>query len=572
MSQATAERFDFTDDASRKKRTNQLVRLIKTDNEDFEWYPTTQENIDAIRKDILKAIDPYERDNGAIHLSFMDIGAGDGRVLSQLTSGQKFAIEKASSLVDAMDTDIFVIGSDVFGCTLLDKAVDVIFCNPPYKSYEAFAKKIITEANCAVIYLIMPYRWKDSLDIKHALSVRKCEDEVEVIGHFDFYNADRQARAKVDIVKIELGSLHRHRQVYRNDPFDIWFEENFPLNAPKTAASEWVARKNKEEELRESFAGEITKKRGVIPVLAEMYQSDLAKLMETYKCICDIPYELIKELDISTNNVKAALKLKIQSLKDVYWRKLFDELNSITDKLISDTREKILTKLTSSTSVDFTVENASNVVIWAIKQSNKYFDEQILTIFERMTESANIELYKSNQRTIAHDGWRYTKWDIERFGEYKLDYRIVLHKVGGYCEPDYNCRGLSRSAVNLVDDLCVIARHLGFDVNATPASARDWQPGKPHTFSYINADGKECVLLEVRAFKKGNIHIKLDQRFIQKLNVVHGRLKGWVKSAAEAAKEMDIPIDVAEDAFAVTMRLGANHPLLLSLASQSNFS
>jgi hypothetical protein len=562
MTNAARQDFDFTDDAARKKRTNQLVRLIKSEGVDYEWYPTTQEQIEAIRADITKAIDPYGHDKGVIRASVLDIGAGDGRTLQQLTSGDKYAIEKSTPLVEAMGTDIFVIGSDFFESTLLDKRVDIVFCNPPYGMFEEFTKKIIVEANCPVIYLIIPCRWKESIEIKHALTVRKCEDDVSVIGTYDYYNADRQARAKVDIVKIEIGRLSYYRSC-NNDPFDIWFDENFPMDAPPTAASEWVKRNNMEEKVKEAFAGAITTKRGVIPVLSELYHDELQKLMDTYRAITDIPYELVKELNISTEGVRSGLKLKIVSLKDVYWRKLFAELNTITDKLITDTREKLLNKLTSSTSVDFTVSNAANVVIWAIKQSNLYFEQQIVTIFERMTESANIELYKSNQRTIQNDDWRYTRRKLSDIGEYKLDYRIVLHSVGGYETPDYNCRGLCRSAVNLLDDLRVIARHLGFDVAPLSAANCDWEPGKAKSFYFFDSNNERHVLFEARAYKKGNIHLKLNEKFIQTLNVVHGRLKGWIKNASDAVREMDIPMEVAEQAFDINMRLGVKDALLL---------
>ena len=51
-------------------------------------------------------------------------------------------------------------------------------------------------------------------------------------------------------------------------------------------------------------------------------------------------------------------------------------------------------------------------------------------------------------------------------------------------------------------------------------------------------DGKSAVLLEVKAFKNRNLHVRLNQSFALALNVEYGRLKGWLKSGQHAAEEL----------------------------------
>ncbi len=65
----------------------------------------------------------------------------------------------------------------------------------------------------------------------------------------------------------------------------------------------------------------------------------------------------------------------------------------------------------------------------------------------------------------------------------------------------------------------------------------------------------------------GYAHIRLNERFIKKLNVVHGRLKGWLRTAADACEEMDIPADLAEEAFNVQLSIGVQDVPLLRLVS-----
>ncbi|NRA79478.1 MAG: hypothetical protein HRU18_14830, partial [Pseudoalteromonas sp.] len=82
--------------------TGQLIQTIKQFNQDFEWYPTTDEQLDLIKSDfkVMKGIG--ERP------SLLDVGAGNGKALKFLTEGKRYAIEKSVPLLSSLDKDIFV--------------------------------------------------------------------------------------------------------------------------------------------------------------------------------------------------------------------------------------------------------------------------------------------------------------------------------------------------------------------------------------------------------------------------------------------------------------------------------
>jgi hypothetical protein len=63
-----------------------------------------------------------------------------------------------------------------------------------------------------------------------------------------------------------------------------------------------------------------------------------------------------------------------------------------------------------------------------------------------------------------------------------------------------------------------------------------WSPGVMNEF--YCADGS--LFMDVRAYKKGTVHIRVDQTFMKRLNIEAARLNGWVKSAKEAAEETGI--------------------------------
>jgi hypothetical protein len=535
-------------------KVSQLLPKMKETQCDFEWYPSTPEILSTVSDDIRSYF--YIRENDQCFESVLDIGAGDGRVLTALTDGKKYAIEKSRVLLDNLPSNVFVVGTDFHQQTLIDKAVKIIYSNPPYSEYADWAVKIILESNAQIAYLIIPKRWEDNETIKDALERRRAE--TTVLGEYSFINAERSARCVVNVVRINFdGGFGRRSNHLSVNPFDIWFEASFPINAPKSYGkrSEWQVRQDVEASMQSNIksGGELVSSKGIVHILVECYNHDMDNLMNTYKQLSEIDSTLLKELDVNFSSVKEALKLKITSLKDVYWKELFSRLNTITDKLSFASRKSITDVLFAATHVDFTPENAHSLAVWVVKNANVYLDSQLITLVERMTEVANIKNYTSNDRTFGKEDWKYRS-KPKNLSHYKLDYRIVLERVGGLAGE----AKLSSGAAELLGDIKTIAYNIGFDTaNMTQPADMTWGTHVKNDFLFRNhTTGKTEVLFEARAFKNGNLHLRLKPEFICKLNVEFGRLKGWLKDTAQAAHELDASIEQVESAFNSNLKLG----------------
>lgn len=554
---------------SSKAHTRQLVMALGECNQDFEFYPTTVNMLDTIKADIVSRME-YESER-ADRLSVLDCGAGDGRALKHLTSGKRYAIEKARPLLDSLDKSIFVVGTDFAQNTLLDKKVDIIFSNPPYKEFAQWAVKIIKEANAPYVYLVIPSRWRNNSDIRAALELR--EADAEIIATESFLEADRAARATADIIRVKLGSFERYRSGHymETNPFTIWFDEHFQLDAPRTSHSKRTKTRMNSEDLKKELNGELVKDEGLVKVLERFYVRDLDNLMTTYLKLNELDSDLLSELDINVASVREALQLKVSSLKDTYWRQLFDNLGVITDKLTASSRESLLQKLFESTHVDFTAENAHAIVIWVIKQANQYFDDQLVEVVEGMVTKDNIENYVSNQRTFGSEEWYYNRRpnDLEK---YKLELRIICSNKGGLAGKEWlyqqTASGLSKRASTFINDLRTLASNLGFDTsNEKAADDFQWESNKKVQLMYYNhTKDKQEVLFEAKAFWNGNIHIKFNRAFICKMNVEFGRLKGWLKTKQQAAEELNESVKDISNAFNSNLQLTAQSlPALLTL-------
>lgn len=555
---------------------HQIVKHLKDQNQDFEWYPTTEPMIEAIKDDIRKMMSIF-REDPTEQISVLDCGAGDGRVLEALTQGDRFAIEKSELLVAQQDPSVITVGTDLMQQVLIDKRVSVTFSNPPYSRFSDWAVKIISEANAKLVYLILPERWESDKAILNALEARQAEAEVIEAFDFDTPEADRRARARVHVLRIQL-TYERHLagdcriQGLKVDPFDLWFQNNFAQNAakadfdhlnPADAINERVKR-------RVSNGQDLVSANGLVQALEIFYHEDLNQLLGDYERICKLDSVLLYELGVNTEKVAKGLKQKIMGLKDAYWRTLFDHLKSVTERLTKDSRSRILEKLHETTHIDFSAANAHGLLSWVIKTCNQNFDRQLIELVERMTKQANVVTYKSNQKVFEREEWAYgQKPDIERYG---LDYRIVLDLYQAICVSEHSYQhtnsGLTDYAANLLDDIATVANNLGFDTTGQKrAHDYNWESGKKVNFHYWDhTSQRNVVLFEAKAYKKGTIHLKLNQRFACKLNTEFGRLKGWLRTAQEAHEEMDIPKHMADEAFGSNTQLTGEHMAALGYA------
>lgn len=544
-----------------------VLAEVKAAGEDFEWYPTTSEII----RDVCKAIPQYvggsyerrysaSREVGCI----LDVGAGDGKVLEAIKrdiegkgrSVSLYAIEKSAVLIQRLDPSVYIIGTEFEAQSLYSKKMDVIFSNPPYSQFQEWSAKIIRESAAPLVLLVIPERWKDSEIIKAALDARGCKT-TKILGSYDFASAeDRQARCKVNLVSVSLPS----------DPdsaFEAFFNETFGEFVSKHEEHE---RRKAEEAKAAREAAESQGKPGYLAggrrrpfqslvvgenypaALCNLYSEELANIQRNYEAISKLDPELLREFEVYPKKIMELLKKRTEELRKEYWLELFSKLKPITNRLTAASRKSLLETLNARADVDFTEGNIHAVLVWAIKNANTFIDRQLLAVYENMIDKANVTNYKSNARVFVERSWRYEE-ESKVNSHYALDLRIVCGRVGGIDTASYSHHcwrdtGLTEDGGNFLADLITIANNLGFACSDSPREHK-WTSGLSVTFRYTTTKGVRKDLFKVRAFYNRNIHIKFAKEFILALNVEHGRLKGWLRDAREAAVELKDPAAAA---------------------------
>lgn len=544
------------------KSTNQLIKEIKKNNEDFEFYPTTSEIVKAFAV-FLKEKEKV-RDNYGYCGSILDIGCGNGGFFQKLCTDEtfknisKYGIEKSMILSEQLPDNIVLLGTDFNQQTLIDKKVDVIFCNPPYSEYETWAEKIILQGNCKAIALVIPSRWAKNEHIKYALERRNMK--AEVIGTYNFENAERKARATVDLIFITAKTNIRFKcSESLKDPFDVWFDDTFKISA-ETYEYKTKLNSDREQEIK----NELAIKGDTAEMLVQFYNRDMDKLYNNYRKLEELDADLFNELKVNVQMLKESLKKRLQGLKHIYWDLLFKKYDKVTSRLTSTGRRKVINRLNDNTAIDFTLENIFQLTLWIIKHSNTLFDEQITEYFYSLCNTENIQRYKSNKRW-SDDDWRYMKENLyDKFGHFQekkarqlknimLDYRIIVTACINF-ETVWRTK-FSESCHDFLSDTVVIGKNLGFDIDFNFPNAYDdiyiddWK-----NFDIKTTDGK--VFANVKLYKNGNRHVKFCKEFMQKLNVEMARINHWIQDKTEVSKEMDIPLNVINSIWGTNLQIG----------------
>lgn len=526
------------------KSSRQLLQDLRDTNQDYEWYPTTNEILHAVVKHCESLFLIRRSDS----LTVLDVGCGDGKALMALRKGlgipmTLLGIEKSERLRMAAPCDVLFIGTDFMQQTLFDKKVHLLFCNPPYSDFVRWTCKILRECSAPYMFLVIPQRWRDNADIQEL--VTKMKYKVQTVGSFSFENAeDRKARAEVDVLCVQPPS--RNSDVSSTTMFEDMFGEyvrGWKSDAQTVSATPQLDGVRARRSMDNSTA--IVSSVGYLDMLVDCYVKDMVRLHDAFRKITSIDIGVLKELDLNPDRVLELLRLKIENTKLQYWKEVFDNCEGVNKRVVSKLRNSMLNTLKSFNHCDFTRDNVDAVLMWVLKNAQANIDEQLVMVHVKMTYEANVKLYKSNRRVFQHHDWRRMRCnDDTAVSHYALEYRVVLDSCGGIYTGDYaweGRQGLTTYGWETLEDLIIVARNLGFDASDNVwQPPGDWQSGVAREICYTPAgETTPRVLMRVKAFKNGNMHINFCPKFMLAFNVEFGRLRGWLHDGDEAASELD---------------------------------
>jgi len=536
--------------------TASKIRALQKADEDFEFYPTTPEIMEAMKNDLWKYLRGHERDYNTrreekIYINtfydqafqkgkkterleigtFLDIGAGDGRVLDLFDAEKKYGIEIARAQADDLILKgVFIIGRNYYDVVLNDQYYSLIFSNPPFSDFERWVNKILVECNFCVLYLVMPVRWKDKDMITRELK----RYEVSIIGEFDFSQADREARGKVHLVRVNAPWKKN------KDMCGGTYQETLE-NAFERWVREYIAdfideeRYDRYEEERKQ---ELALKKTPIDQLVSDYEREKENLGAAFRAIGTLEQQIIKLMGQDKKSMLEIIRKAIEGLKSKYWKAAFDKLDPISKRMTRTTSDRIFRNIQEFKTLDFNADNIYSIVIWIINNCNIGILDQIAEVFDALTDPQWIENYKSNRHWKKSD-WRHTDrdWKYEKLpARWKLglDYRIV---VSTYSYDRYSYGG----KYTLIDDFIIICSNLGFPIESycKPNYGLHQTEQKFYTL-----DGELAFTMRYYTGNQ-NAHLKINKKLLMKFNIEVAKIRKWMSEPDDVAEEYDIPKDEA---------------------------
>ncbi|EGR0468576.1 DUF4942 domain-containing protein [Vibrio cholerae] len=588
-----------------KSRTLSLVNELKSANEDFEYYPTSSEMIQVVFNDVKTILETHDfHSSYGKDLRILDIGAGDGRVLLNLKeqlsaiiperqSIELLAIEKSTIQIEGYrQKDIALIGTEFNETNLISKNADIAFVNPPYQHFNFWLASIISQVNFGLLYAIVPKRWREDGLIKQAIESRQIND-VTVLKEMDFLEADRAARANVEIIRFSFNKFEEEKEksdsllksrkyhytpiigVSRTDPFQKFIENELGLKKTySNTTSEFnehceVERIKKQMKDESSHSFELVKHRGVLSALIANYESDLSHVLSQYKKIGELDASILQELGVKHDDLLTGVKEKLLGYRNVYWSLLFDHLDALTDRLISKHKSKLLNTLKAN-ALDFTHANAVYIVSYAVQIGNELIEESIVDVYKALTCESSISRYYASNQHVYKDNWRHNQFNREAAekAKYQLDYRFVMSSYGNFSSHSWE-QGLSESARNFTSDLMVVFKLLGYSNIFLDKQYHNINGGDSIIIMGTDPHGTLLHLAQIRFYKNGNRHIKFNQDAMLRFNVTASRILGWVRSKNEFEQENDMKKSVSTDIWVVADEMKIQPTYILALTNKT---
>jgi hypothetical protein len=531
--------------------TSKKIKILQTANEDFEWYPTTPEIMESMRNDIWAYLRSHRNDyypsqykekvkintdyscglrknkkSETIQIdSFLDIGAGDGRVLDFLPAHKKYGIEIAKGQADDLiRRGVFLIGRDFWITDLMNDNYGLVFSNPPFSHFEDWVVKILYECNFEILYLVMPVRWKNSKNIARELD----RYEAAVIGEFDFSKADREARGRVNLVRVnapwietEKSKKTRHQKTLE-DSFERWVHDYIADFSNITDFNHEYSRFEGDEK------NALKLKLAPIDQLVEDYENEKETLRQAFSVIGKLPKNVVEMLGQDRGSMMEIIRKSISGLKVKYWRAAFDKLDPVQERMTRKTRNNIFRNIKEFNTLDFNAENIYSVIIWLINNANIGILDQIGEVFDELATKENIQNYKSNRHWIKSD-WKHTQrdWRYEslpdRWKLGTLDYRIVACTY-------------QRDNATVVDDFIVICRNLGFPI--IPHCRPNYELHSTEQ-KFLTEDDELAFTMRFYTGNR-NAHLKINKKLLMKFNVEVAKIRKWITGPEGVEEEFDV--------------------------------
>lgn len=481
------------------------------------------------QSDILKALQKNSRFDELLrkHDTFLGIGEGISEILDYLSkecqSNKFFSIG-----ANCQDTNILSLSSSFETTTLVDKQVDVIFCNPSLEEYEICCKRIFEECLARYVFVVLPMEWKENAEIKAYAKANKFEsDMVGAVG----YVKDNK-RAKAEFILFYHSSLSDRtilgHQLSKEYALGHLFQE---LDHYRFALITEEQEKKRAEIAKECEGKE---SEAILEYLLKQYEREHNEFFANFKHLSKISSLFLSTIKVESEYIIDNTKSFERKLKRFYWSEYFSRVLDFNLLLTPKQQSDLLDEF-AERGVDFSRENTASVLAFSLKYCKERERENFIVFWEKLASEDNLVDFTNliaNPKPYTH----YAKEKL--FFKGKLKEKVVCTYAGSY--EDYYPNHLRD--VRIAYLLKILLQSLGYQDLSYRDSNKDLiKPNDridlPLGTSYLFAGEKQVA--KFTAYKNRKLHIHFNQTTIALINLRVFIYLGWITNIKEAKESFD---------------------------------
>lgn len=452
----------------------------------------------------------------------MSIGESSVEMLEHF--GKEFQSKKYFSIGSkCVNANTLSLSCSFESTTLVDKEVDVIFCNPPLKEYEAYCKRIFEECLAKRVFLVLPMEWKSSKEI--GAYAKANGFDVELVARLGYVKNNQ--REKAEIILFYRSYLSERavmeRKLSQEYHLGNLFEE---LHKGRFVLRGELEKKKEDEIAKESEGMEY---QAFLEYLLKRYEKEHNDYFDNFKHFSNLSAYFLDYIGVQRDDITTNTAVFEKLLRKLYWDQCLSKNPNITSKLTPLQYDELLNEL-KERGADFSRSNIANVEAYCLSRSRVMEQKNFITFWERFTNGDNLEGF-TDLISNPHPYMDYPK--EKRFFKGKIKEKVACSYAGSY--DDYYPNILRD--VRIVHLLQILLQSMGYqDLHYRHADgskiAITERIDLPLGISYLFAGERQIT--KFTSYKNRKLNIVFDKEVIANINLRVLLYQGWITNLAEA--------------------------------------
>lgn len=474
------------------------------------------------QESVLKALKKSARFDELIHKlnSFLDFG--ESGVFDDFS--KEYPNKRFFSI--GSNHNILTLATNPKTTSLVDKEVDLIFCNPPMDKYEEYCKRIFEESLAGYALLVLPIEWKSNAEIKAYAKANRFE--IEVIGAVGYIKDNQRAKAELVLFYRFSSEAILKKKLGKDYDLEVLFQE---LECYRSSLIHELEDEKKEEIANETQGMD---QESFFEYLLKRYKKEHQDFFKNFKSLSHLSSHFLSAIKVEGEDIVEATKRFERKHKKFYWSECLSRMPTFNLLLTQKQQGELLGEF-AHRGVDFSRENIPSVLAFSLKYCKERERENFCNFWERLANEDNLADFSN----LISNPKPYTHYPNEKlFYKGRLKEKVICTYAGRY--DDYYPNHLRDVGIAYLIEILLQSmgyQDLSYRYSDKSVITPQDRVNLPLGISFLFAGEKQVV--KFTAYKNRKLHIHFNQTTIALINLRVFIYLGWITNIKEAKESFD---------------------------------